>query len=73
VEDQDVDGRPSKIGVEVDCNVVNANQNKMDWQVLLNMILKLRFSWEIFSLAERLSGSNFFGQRYIYISEIPLC
>ena len=45
MEDQDVDGRTSKIRVEVNCNGVNANQNNMDWKVLLNMVLKLRFSF----------------------------
>ena len=54
MEDQDVDVRPSKIGVEVDCNGVNANQNNMEWQVLLNMVLKLRFS---------LKAGNFFTSR----------
>jgi hypothetical protein len=51
VGNQDVDGRLSKIGVEVDCDEENANQNNMEWQVLLNMVLKLRFS---------LKAGNFF-------------
>jgi hypothetical protein len=51
VEDQDADGRPANSGVEVDCNGVNANQNNMEWQVLLNMVLKVRYS---------LKAENFF-------------
>ena len=75
VEDQDVDGRPPKIGVEVDCDVENANQNNLEWQVLLKMVLKLLFSLKEgnISPAERLSGSDFFFQRDVFISDIPLC
>jgi hypothetical protein len=37
--------------VVLDCNGVIANQNNMEWQVILNMVLKLRFS---------LKAGNFF-------------
>jgi hypothetical protein len=37
--------------VVLDCNGVIANQSNMEWQVLLNMVFKLRFS---------LKAGNFF-------------
>lgn len=59
-----MDGRPSKISVEVDYDGVNANQNNVEWLVRgVKCFHQLKDYQVLF----------FFCQREVFVSEIPLC